>query len=161
MLRVVCIAFAALFSCTLAQPVQAQSWRESAAVAAVFGHCGDPCVITYSPGGEVAKFQAAGHAVRAGAKRLVIIDGPCLSACAIFADIARARVCITPRAQFGFHKASVYAVQGPSELRLVGREDPPQSRDIRRWVKRQGGFPVRGMRMMSNKQAARFWRRCS
>lgn len=155
----------AVFSISfVAAPAAAQSANQ--ALRAALGGCGEPCVIRYSPGGDVALFQAAAKAVRAGARRRVIIDGPCLSACAIFADMVRSRVCITSRASFGFHKASVFAVHTSSDgtgqkLRLVAREDPPQSRDISNWVRRNGGFPTRGMRTMSNRQAARFFRRCT
>jgi hypothetical protein len=94
-----------------------------------------------------------------------VIDGPCIPACAIFADVARSRVCITGRAQFGFHKASGFAVQrradGRAQLRALGRRDPPHSRDIALWVKDHGGFPRDGLRIMSAKQARQFWRRCS
>ena len=102
--------------------------------------------------------------MRAGAKRLVVIDGPCISACVIFADQARSRVCVTSRAQFGFHKARDIAVaplRGGAMLYMeLGRSDPPHSRDIARWVKRHGGFPSEGLLVMSAKQATQFWHRC-
>ena len=135
------------------------------AFTAAFGACGDPCVIRFNPGGEVHIFVLAARAVRAGAKKLVVIDGPCISACAIFADLARAKVCITSRAKFGFHKASGFAVQrranGRATVRALGRRDPPHSRDIAGWVQARGGFPRDGLRIMSAKQARQFWRRCS
>ena len=144
-------------------PAEAHS-RDSAFVAA-FGTCGDPCVIRYNPGGDVAIFMQAAKAVRAGEKRLVVIDGPCISACAIFADVARAKVCITDRAEFGFHKASGFALQrradGRTAIRALGRRDPPHSRDIAGWVNEQGGFPRDGLRVMSAKQARQFWARCA
>jgi hypothetical protein len=138
--------------------------QKNSALAAAFGACGEPCVIRFSPGGEVRTFQAAALAVRAGSKRLVVIDGPCISACAIFADLARTRVCITDRATFGFHKAQRIGVRrlGNGTIRKLdlGRYDPPHSSDIAHWVRRNGGYPVEGLRMMGTKQAAQFWRRC-
>ena len=131
---------------------------------AVFGPCrGQTCVISSNPGGNVSQFLAAANEVLQGAKRLVVIDGPCASACVIFADVARERVCITRNASFGFHKATVLrAEQGRSgqRLRAVARRDPPHSRDIASWVRRNGGFPEQGMRTMDNRQAGQFWRRC-
>lgn len=38
--------------------------------------------------------------------------------------------------------------------------DPVHSRDIASWVHRNGGFPVNGMRVMNNREAGQFWRRC-
>lgn len=132
---------------------------------AAFGPCrGSTCVVRSNPGGDVRRFVAAARAVRAGAKRLVVIDGPCASACVIFADIARDRVCITDRATFGFHKATLFRAErrtgGERRWRQIARHDPVHSADIDRWVRRNGGFPSRGLRMMDNRDAGQFWRRC-
>ena len=144
-------------------PAQAHRSTGSAFEAA-FGSCGDRCVIRYNPGGVVPTFLAAALAVRAGEKKLVVIDGPCISACAIFADVARAKVCITDRAKFGFHKGREFASErrpgGKRVFRELGRRDPPHSRDIASWVQRNGGFPYEGLRVMNSKQAGQFWRRC-
>ncbi len=144
-------------------PTQAHPNADTAFEAA-FGSCGDRCVIRFSPGGEVRTFVTAAMAVRAGEKKLVIIDGPCISACAIFADVAREKVCITNRAQFGFHKgrhlASEQRSDGKRVFRELGRSDPPHSRDIARWVRRNGGFPDEGLLVMNSPQARQFWRRC-
>jgi hypothetical protein len=95
----------------------------------------------------------------------VVIDGPCYSACAIFADLTRSRVCVTDRASFGFHKARVLAsssraVRGRRTWREVARHDPRHSRDIASWVYRNGGFPSNGFTVMGPRTASRFWRRC-
>jgi hypothetical protein len=131
---------------------------------AAFGRCpGEVCVVRLSPGGELGRFLSAAVAINGGAKRLVIIDGPCNSACAIFADYARDRVCVTDRASFGFHKGSVYLAEryGRSvRLRLHARRDPDHSYDIAAWVQRNGGFPRRGMNVMTAGEATQFWRRC-
>ena len=109
-------------------------------------------------------FLAAAQAVRAGAKRLVVIDGPCISACVIFADRARSKVCVTRRARFGFHKARDVAVaplrSGAMLYVELGRSDPPHSRDISHWVKRHGGFPSEGLLVMSARQATQIWQSC-
>ncbi len=157
------LCLAAWVAVAAGAPAQAHQKAPNAFEAA-FGSCGDPCVVRFSPGGEVRTFLAAAHAVRSGAKKLVVIDGPCISACAIFADVARAKVCITDRAQFGFHKKRRFAVQPragrKAVVRELGRRDPPHSRDIANWVGRNGGFPSEGIRMMSSEQARQFWRRC-
>lgn len=163
--RFIVAAGVALAGLVLPTAGEAQS-RASAAFVAAFGPCtGDVCVIRHNPGGEINKFVAAAQAVRQGALRQVIIDGPCLSACAIFADLARQRVCVTDRASFGFHKARLYSVLpargGGTRYREVRREDPRHSADIAGWVQRHGGFPHEGYLMMDARQATQFWRRCS
>jgi hypothetical protein len=142
-----------------AQTTGAQAYERA------FGPCaGHTCVIRSSPGGEVRRFLAASAAVLGGAKRLVVIDGPCYSACAIFADVAREKVCVTDRAAFGFHKATVMRASrgedGRRQLRPIARHDPRHSSDIDAWVRNKGGFPARGFQMMSAREAAQFWRRC-
>lgn len=153
----------ACFMLAFSGSAQAQS---KAAFVDAFGQCrGDVCVVRYNPGGEINKFLAAARAVRAGALRQVIIDGPCLSACAIFADVARERVCITDRATFGFHKARLYAVHpargGRAHYQEVRRQDPDHSADVAGWVRRNGGFPDEGYLMMSSREASQIWQRCS
>jgi hypothetical protein len=159
--RVICLLALLLVCFTL--PASAQSGE--AAVRGALGNCGQPCVVHDNPGGSVRLFEAAAEAVLSGARNLVVIDGPCASACAIFADIARERVCITDRASFRFHKASLVEVSteanGARHVALLERSDPPHSRDIARWVARHGGFPTQGMRVMSSREARAFWRRCS
>lgn len=146
------------------QPAEAQSYGNSAFNQA-FGPCsGRTCVIRFNPGGNLRTFLAASAAVRAGAKRLVVIDGPCYSACAVFADVTRAKVCITDRASFGFHKARVLSAaasgRGSRKWREVARHDPRHSRDIASWVYRNGGFPAEGFTVMKSRTASKFWRRC-
>jgi hypothetical protein len=123
-----------------------------------FGPCGEPCLVGSNGGGELAYFLRAADEVNAGSRELIVIDGACQSACAAFADKARAHVCITPAARFGFHKATVYSADLSKRL---GAVDPPQSADIQAWVAANGGYPPDGMRMMDATEAARFWRPCT
>jgi hypothetical protein len=121
---------------------------------------GDPCVVSYNAGGEISAFKAAAREINASGRR-VVIDGPCLSACAILADVARGRVCVTAKARFGFHKG--YVLEEPmagGPLRFVKRFNPEHSRDIAGWVKKHGGYPSRGFRVMSAGAAKRIWRPC-
>lgn len=159
------ILAATLALACLAAPQPAEAQTRGNAFNQAFGRCsGQTCVVRFSPGGEVGTFMAAAAAVRAGAKRLVVIDGPCYSACAIFADVTRDKVCITQRASFGFHKARVMASaaspRGRRKWREVARHDPRHSRDIASWVYRNGGFPSNGFTIMKSRTASRFWRRC-
>ncbi len=163
--RILMVAALALAGFLVPTSSQAQTSGFNA-FAAAFGPCaGEVCVIEYDPGGEINRYLAAADAVRAGALRQVVIDGPCLSACAIFADVARERVCVTERARFGFHKARLYAVEpargGRATYREVAREDPAHSRDISSWVYRNGGFPDEGYLMMDARQAAQIWESCA
>lgn len=117
------------------------------------------CVIRSSRGGDVAAARRAARSLLAGPTRRVAVDGPCRSACALFADLARERVCVTPRARFEFHKARLLAGTG-NAARVVRREDPPHSPDIAGWVARRGGFPLKGFLTMPSAEARRFWRPC-
>jgi len=158
------LVFAGLALAALLTASSSHARPQAEAYQSVFGPCrGETCVISSNRGGNVRQFLAAASEVLGGAKRLVVIDGPCASSCVIFADVARERVCITRNATFAFHKATVFrAEQGRSgdRMRAIARRDPPHSRDIDAWVRRNGGFPVNGMRVMSNGDAGQFWRRC-
>ncbi len=129
-------------------------------VSEVLGCEGDPCIVRNNPGGEIGAYRAAARELLRSGKR-VVIDGPCLSACAMLADQARSRVCVTSRAKFGFHKGFVMAhpmAGGP--MQLVKRFDPSHSRDVAGWVKKNGGYPARGFRVMGPRAAKRIWRSC-
>lgn len=122
-----------------------------------------PCIIRSNPGGNLYAFQSAARQVLAGARELVVIDGLCASGCAIFADMARARVCITRRADFQLHKGRSFVprkVANAERLVFVGYFDPPHSEDIASWVKQHGGFPEKGMLRLPYAEAAKIWRTC-
>lgn len=121
--------------------------------------CGDPCVIRYNAGGNVASFLGAAKAVQHGAREQVVIDGDCYSACVVFADIARKYVCVTPRAIFGFHKATLNLEYSNGAVTRMSM-DTPHSSDITRWVYSRGGFPRQGYLYMNSHEATRFWRPC-
>lgn len=125
----------------------------------VLGCSGNPCVVTRNPGGEVSSFKAAAREIRKTGRK-VVIDGPCYSACAILADMARSNVCVTKKGRFGFHKGYVVAAANDGNMYLLRRYTPEHSRDIAGWVKKNGGFPSKGFRMMSNSSAGRYWKRC-
>jgi hypothetical protein len=129
-------------------------------ISEVLGCEGDPCIVNYNAGGEIGAFKAAAREIKRSGRR-VVINGACLSACAILADDARERVCVTSRAKFGFHKGFVLtqsAVGGP--VYFVQRFTPHHSRDIAGWVRKQGGYPEHGFRVMSGHAARHIWRGC-
>jgi hypothetical protein len=156
-------------ACALAAPLMlvgikpaAASWE--AAFQAAFGPCGEPCVIRSCPGGNVKLFTAAADAVRYGnVRRSIVVDGPWASACVLFADIVRSRVCITPRARFGFHKGTTHQLYFTPDYIIAvekNRFDPVHSPDIEAWVRARKGYPARGLLVMPFRDAQRFWPVC-
>ena len=125
------------------------------------------CKVVYSPGGFVHDYERAAKLVKRR-KIFIIIAGPCLSACAIFADLIRPRVCITDHALFGFHRVR-FSLASRRTHRIVYVEIPKagdprgeqrQSKAVLAWVRQHGGFPVNGMTKMHAQVARRFWPHC-
>ncbi len=118
------------------------------------------CVITSNDGGIEGEFLSAAEEVLAGARDIIMIDGPCASACAVFADKAKAKVCITHRAVFHFHMARLY--KDNKLKKFIGWAEPEQSPPIRAWVIARKGFPKSRTKMldMPATEAARFWHLC-
>lgn len=114
--------------------------------------CGEPCVISYNPGGSSIVFMMMAHQFHLQ-DRLLVIDGKCYSACAIMADFARPHVCVTEQVELGFHKG--YRSAGG------GRFEPPQSKDVDDWVREHGGYPEEGILSMSFKDVKTFWSVCT
>ncbi len=134
-------------------------------VAHAFGNCGFPvCRITQSPGGLGDTFEYAADILNSLPDGKLVIDGRCASACVLAADRARAKTCITPRAEFAFHKAryhNVYELFGTWTLWIFDTfSDPGHSPDIDDWVYKHGGYPYFSMLTMSNEEAQKFWRTC-
>lgn len=129
-------------------------------VSSVLGCSGDPCVVRNNPGGNLVEFKAAARQIKRTGRR-VVIDGQCDSACAVLADMARSNVCVTPRAKFGFHQGYIVAqAQSGGAYYLLGRFKPPHSRDVARWVTKNGGYPKKGFRVMGHRSAGRIWKTC-
>lgn len=116
----------------------------------------DPCVITQAQGGKVREHHLAAIEVLAGYKQTVVLAGPCASACVLFADVARDKVCITPTASLHFHKYYNETKWG----RRFGHRDPPHSADIDRWVRKKGGYPTDTFLVMRYRDAKSIWRTC-
>jgi hypothetical protein len=61
--------------------------------------------ITDDPGGQLGPYLQNLAALRSSGEQ-VVIDGPCLSACTmVLGVIPRDHICVTRRAQLGFHAA--------------------------------------------------------
>lgn len=165
---VVLAALALALQLVLFLPVQAAGTRINA-FERVFGpiHCSAKgvCVVKGSPGGVIDDFEAAAHAINQSHVR-VVIAGPCYSACALFADKARAHVCITANAEFGFHQASISYVSADGRILGIGPDTenplPGDSKDIDAWVRAHGGYPPpNDLLIMNFAEAHKFWKSCS
>ena len=121
----------------------------SQAIIRAVGDCGDPCVISGSNGGRIVDFRAAAAAIQSGARKSVVIDGYCASACMTLAALTRSKVCITQRAVFAYHKTNF-------------NRPIPLAPDMNRWMSRNGGFPEFGATpgVLPNEVAQSFWRVC-
>lgn len=101
--------------------------------------------ILSSPGGQVGTFLDLFERVRASGD-LVVIDGPCLSACTlVLSMVPNDRICVTRRAILGFHAArsidprgKTYAEPKASELVQEAYPAPVQG-----WIRRHGGLTSR------------------
>ena len=118
--------------------------------------------IADDPGGEVSAYVRKYQALRASAERIVI-DGPCLSSCTLLTGIIpRERVCITSRAELGFHAASYYDdvsrsfVPTRSGTRAVMRLYPAA---VRAWINGHGGLRPQ-LIMMRGADLAALYRPC-
>jgi hypothetical protein len=100
--------------------------------------------ITKDLGGYIDQYKAKYARIRDSGERIVI-DGTCNSACTLLLGIVPLnRVCVTPRASFGFHQAyydkrwtagmKVTSVVGTEELMSVY----PSS--VKAWIARNGGL---------------------
>lgn len=120
-----------------------------------FPGCGKTrCVIKHNDGGiplmyEVAKIEL----IRKGVRHIVI-DGPCISQCALVLDWIRfdgVDVCMTATGVLGLHKGTKYrrinvriTSNGEEDFDLVPKShfDPQHTPKVMRWVRSRGGFPL-------------------
>jgi hypothetical protein len=98
--------------------------------------------ISNDKGGQIGPYLDAYVSLRKSGQR-VIIDGPCLSACTIVLGVLpRDRICVTPRAQLGFHAAWNPGRNGRPVLSQAGTKAlwDIYPGEIRSWLKRRGGL---------------------
>ena len=93
-------------------------------------------------GGQIGPYLQQYAMVRDSGSR-VVIDGACLSACTlVLGTVPKERICVTPRANLGFHAAwnlapggrAVYSAEG---TRLLWDLYPAP---VRRWIQGKGGL---------------------
>jgi hypothetical protein len=102
-------------------------------------------------GGSVARYDQrwAGLASQGVDVRIV---GPCQSACTVLlGHIPRNKICVTPRASFGFHLANL-----PSAQATLWNA---YSEDIRAWINQHGGLTHQFI-WMRTPDVYRYFRRC-
>jgi hypothetical protein len=101
--------------------------------------------ISDDPGGQLGPYLQRLAALRNSGEQ-VVIDGRCLSACTmVLGVIPHDHICITARAQLGFHAAwrpneAGRQVTSREGTQLLMENYPPQVRD---WIARRGGLSPR------------------
>jgi hypothetical protein len=109
-------------------------------------------------GGQIGPYLEAMLALRSSGQQ-VIIDGPCLSACTMLLGvIPPERICVTRRAQLGFHAAwrpgrAGQPITSPGATKLL-MDIYPQH--VRRWINKRGGLSRRMLYLRGNELAAMY-----
>src|SRR6185437_10246927 len=109
-------------------------------------------------GGQIGPYLDHLSVLRSSGER-VVIDGPCLSACTlVLGAIPRNRICVTARAQLGFHAAWHPGENGRPEYsrggtQLLMANYPPQ---VRKWIARRGGLTQQMMFLRGRELAAMY-----
>ena len=117
--------------------------------------------ISNDKGGQIGPYLDAYVSLRKTGQR-VIIDGPCLSACTIVLGVMpRDRICVTPRAQLGFHAAWNPGRNGRPVLSQAGTKAlwDIYPGEIRTWLKRRGGLKPK-MVYLSGSELMSMYRIC-
>jgi hypothetical protein len=102
-------------------------------------------------GGRVVEYNArwAGLAARGVDVRIV---GPCQSACTVLlGHIPRSKICVTPRASFGFHQANLASATATLWNAYAA--------DIRGWINQHGGLK-KSFIWMRAPDTYRFFKKC-
>jgi hypothetical protein len=96
-------------------------------------------------GGQIGSYLQQYAMVRASGER-VVIDGNCLSACTlVLGTVPRDRICVTSRANLGFHAAwnpgpGGRPVYSPEGTQLLWDFYPAP---VRRWINHKGGLTTK------------------
>ena len=112
-------------------------------------------------GGRIGTYIDKYQSLR-GSDESVMIDGLCASACTIILGaVSPDRICVTSRANLGFHAAWDFGARGqavtnPEATRMLFSMYPP---NIRRWINQRGGLRPR-MIFLSGRQLASMYRPC-
>jgi hypothetical protein len=97
--------------------------------------------ISDDPGGQLGPYLQKLAALRSSGEK-VVIDGKCLSACTmVLGVIPRDHICVTSKAQLGFHAAwrpeAGHQVTSREGTELMMDNYPQEVRD---WIARRGGL---------------------
>jgi hypothetical protein len=117
--------------------------------------------ISNDKGGQIGPYLDAYLSIRNSGQK-VVIDGPCLSACTLVLGIMpRDRICVTPRAQLGFHAAwdpgrNGRPVQSHAGTKALWDIYPTP---IRAWLKKRGGLKPK-MVYLSGSELMAMYRAC-
>jgi hypothetical protein len=114
--------------------------------------------ITNDRGGQIGPYlDAYTHLRNTGEK--VIIDGPCLSACTLVLGVVpRDRICVTRRAQLGFHAAWNPGQDGRPVLSHAGTKAlwDIYPGHVRSWIKKRGGLKPKMIYLSGSELAAMY-----
>ena len=112
--------------------------------------------IKSSPGGQIGEFLDMYAEVKDSGQK-VVIDGPCLSACTLVLGVVpRDRICVTRKAELGFHAAWMPTAQGGKVTQPVATKmmmDMYPS-DVKGWIRRRGGLRTRLIVLRGHELAA-------
>lgn len=140
-------------------------WRAAFAamglLALVSGDANAAVRISNDNGGQIGPYLDAYVSLRNSGQR-VIIDGPCLSACTLVLGIVpRERICVTQRAQLGFHAAWNPGSDGRPVLSRAGTKALWElyPGDIRAWLKKRGGLKPK-MVFLAGRELTSMYREC-
>lgn len=120
-----------------------------------------PYVISFDGGGSIKVFYEKYQILRASSSD-VVVDGPCISACTlVFGLVERDKVCITPRAIFGFHQGSESGEFSPDATGLLWYQYPSYVQQFLISKGWDGTKPQPDLIWMDNETARGWFRVCS
>ena len=106
-----------------------------------------PVVVVHEDLGGSVDAYASRVLTYKGRKVHVRIEGDCASACTMLAGLPPDRVCVGPKATFGFHQAYWSSSDRPSMFDVLNRSEAGTAelmrhypRRLRDWIAGQGGL---------------------
>lgn len=117
--------------------------------------------IANDPGGQIGPYLEKLATLRSSGES-VVIDGPCLSACTMLLGvIPRDRICVTARAQLGFHAAWNPTSDGRRVVSTAGTDVLWEiyPTHIRKWLSRRGGLTPK-MKYLAGRELSAMYPTC-
>lgn len=114
--------------------------------------------IANDSGGQIGPYLDRLADLRSSGER-VAIDGPCLSACTMLLGvIPRERICVTSRAQLGFHAAWNPGYDGRPVLSSAGTKAlwDIYPTHVRKWLNKRGGLKKKMVYLRGRELAAMY-----